>query len=419
MYPLKPPAVYLSEHLAADARAVRRADGMVAALGLGAKARSLADADLPAAIAEHGWQHARGRQGLTAGHFDPSLVFTTWRPGPHPEVEGLLAQCPSGTPRWLLGTLLGIGGRGIHREQPEHHRICRERYQYDTLYGCPHGCRYCPAGSVAALFCNLEEFLDREVAPTAAQFPRQKVFMFNSCASDTLCFEPEYGLSRLMAEFFAGTKDQYYLIHTKSANVGFLREVDHRGRTIVVWSLTSPTVSRQIEPGSATTEERIEAARQAQEAGCTVRFKLKPIIPVKGWRDELRHTIDLLFQKVRPDNIGMCTIAWMDGASMEACLDPELLDPDVLRAVRERAEEMKGVHTGPLPPETRAAIYDFCVDEIQRHDRQVPVFLSTESPEMWSRFAPRLGMKANDYVCACGPQCIPGAQRLQSLWKPA
>ena len=272
---------------------------------------------------------------------------------------------------------------------------------------------------MSVLFTNVEEFLEKVVAPTARDHPAQKVFMFNSGRSDTLCFEPEYGLSRVMAEFFAGTEDQYYLIHTKSANVDHLADLDHRGHTILVWSLTSHTVSRVVEPGSATTEERIEAARRAQEAGYPVRFKLKPIVPVHGWRDEVREMIALLFARVRPDNIGMCTIAWMSAADVEACLDPDILDPEALRIMRNAADEMRGVHTGPLPPALRAEIYSFCVEEIRRHDREVPVFLSTETPEMWRLFAPRLGMSAGDYVCACGPQCVPGLKRLGPLWKPA
>jgi len=79
---------------------------------------------------------------------------------------------------------------------------------------------------------------------------------------------------------------------------------------------------------------------------------------------------------------------------------------------------MRGVHTGPLPHAVRAEIYGFCVDEIRRHDREVPVFLSTETPEMWRQFAPRLGMSAGDYVCACGPQCVPGLHRHGPLWQP-
>ncbi len=128
--------------------------------------------------------------------------------------------------------------------------------------------------------------------------------------------------------------------------------------------------------------------------------------------------IALLLARTRPDNVGLCTIAWMTGEQLEACLGPDILDPEALRAVRDSAEQMWGVHTGPLPPALRAEIYGFCLDEIRRHDRNVRVFLSTETPEMWRLLGPRLGMSAGDFVCACGPQCVPGLGHLAKLWEP-
>lgn len=304
---------------------------------------------------------------------------------------------------------VGTAGRGV----------CRSRYQFDTIYGCPHGCQYCPAGKAAVIFTNIEEFIEKQVIPTAEQNPCQKVFMFNSNLTDTLCFEPEYGLSKLLAEYYATTPDQHYLIHTKSAKVDFLRSLDHQGHTIMLWSMTSETVSRMVEPGSATTEERIEAGRQCQEAGYPVRIKFKPIVPVRNWRAECRRMIEMVFARMRPDNVGLCVLSWMDAETLKASIDVSLLDPAYVRAMEESAESMRGVNTGPFPHRVRAEIYKFFFDEIRKHDRNVPVFLCTESPDMWSKFAPRLGMDPGNYVCGCGPQCVPGAVRLQSVLKPA
>ena len=87
--------------------------------------------------------------------------------------------------------------------------------------------------------------------------------------------------------------------------------------------------------------------------------------------------------------------------------------------MEESKEAMRGVVTGPFPPEVRAEVYSFYLDEIRKHDRDVPVFLCTESPELWREFAPRLGFEPGNYACACGPQSVPGMRRLASLWQPA
>ncbi|MBT3273025.1 MAG: hypothetical protein HN368_07720 [Spirochaetales bacterium] len=276
-----------------------------------------------------------------------------------------------------------------------------------------------PKGKVAVVFVNLEEFVEKQVIPTAERNHWQEVFMYNSNLSDTPCFEPEYGLSKLLAEYYATTPDQHYLIHTKSANIDFLRDLDHRGHTILLWSITSDTVSRIIEPGSATTEERIEAVRMCQDAGYTVRVKFKPIVPVDNWRAECSHMIENLFAHTRPDNVGLCSLAWMDAEELYTLIDGALLDPNYLQAIDESAGSMKGDRAGPFPHHVRAEIYEFFFNEIRKYDADVPVCLCTESAEMWREFAPRLGVGPGNYVCGCGPQSTPGAKRLQKLMQPA
>lgn len=420
MYRLSPPSLHIADRALADPLSAARAERMLAALG-----HSLADAvpfgddDIPELIAQQGWTNARARQGRHDGHLPLSLVFSTLRFDNPPAVAPLLERCPAGTSSWLVASLLGHGGRHTAREDINSTRgICRPRVQFDTIYGCPHGCKYCPGGQVSVVMCNCEEFVQRQVIPAAEQEPWQKVFMFNSSLSDTPCFEPEYGLSKLLVDYFASTKDQHYLIHTKSANTDFLCDLDHRGHTLLLWSVTGATSARFVEPGTATPDERIEAAHRCQQAGYPVRFKLKPIVPVKGWRDEYRYLIDRILTLTRPDSIGLFMLAWMDAAELEANVDVSLLDPAFLAALRESADEMKGVTAGPFPHAARAEVYRFLIEEIRRRDADVPLFLCTETAAMWRDLGPLLGASPGSYVCGCGPQSRPGLTRIEQLLVP-
>lgn len=421
MYALHPPSVHVFERALDEPRSRQRVERMLAALGYDpGSVETVGEGDIPELIRRQGWADARRRQGWLGEHRDPALVFATLRFDGTPDPAPVLAACPQDTSAWLVGNLLGHGGRGLAREKYTSLRgVCRARVQFDTVYGCPHGCAYCAGGKVAVIFTNLEEFIERQVVPSALAEPWQKVFMFNSSLSDTLCWEPEYGLSRQLADYFATTADQHYLIHTKSANVDFLREFDHRGHTILLWSLTGATAARLIEPGTATPDERIEAARRCQEAGYPVRFKLKPIVPVRGWREEYAELIDRLLSATRPDSIGLFMLAWMDAAEVESILDVAVLEPAFLQALRAGGESMKGVTAGPFPHEARAEVYGFLIDQIRRRDRSVPVFLCTETQEMWREFGPKLGVGPSDYYCGCGPQCAPGLTRLEQVLVPA
>lgn len=231
MYQLSPPVICVFEHALEDERSATRIDAMLCAVGCElSSVERVTEADIPDMIARHGWGDARLRQGALGAHTQPALVFTRHRGKDAPEVAPVLEQCPPGTDSRLVGNLLGRGGTQLADDRGGMGLVCRPRVQFDTL-----------------------------------------------------CFEPEYGLSALLAEYYASTRDQHYLIHTKSANVDSLLDLDHRGHTIALWSLTSETASRLVEPGSATMEERVEAARTCQEAGYPIRYKFKPIVPVRGW----------------------------------------------------------------------------------------------------------------------------------------
>ena len=420
MYPLSPQTVFVFERALEDERSAARVMTMLGALGRKLPSvERVADGDIPEMIAARGWQDARLRQGRHAEHTEPALVFGTLRLDGEVDTASVLELCPPGSPAPLVQQLLGGGGANVHHERRDPNRVCRSRVQFDTIYGCPHGCAYCSGGKVAVINTNIEEFVERQVMPLSAANPWQKVFMFNSSLSDTLCFEPEYGMSAILAEYYASTPDQHYLIHSKSANVDWLLDLDHRGRTILLWSVSSATASRRVEPGSATMEERIAAARRCQEAGYPVRFKLKPIVPLANWREECEALVARLFAEITPENIGLCMVAWMPAAELEAIIDPACLDQRFLAAMRDAVEEMAGVLPGPFPHEVRAAIYGFYLEQIRRHDPDVPVFLCTESLAMWREFEDRLGVDAGHYACACGPQSSPGVTQLDCVGAPS
>ena len=421
MYSLSPAKIYILEGALKDDACAARIKRMLSAIGRKfGDAERITDEDIPEVVRSNGWRRAREYQGTLGPHEDPALVFTALRfdNGHKPDCDSLLGKCPAGTSPRLVSSMLGFGGKMVHWSEDDPDQICRSRYQFDTIYGCPHGCIYCEGGMVAVVFVNLEDFLARHVDPIVRENRWQKVFMFNSCLTDTLCFEPEYGLSELLAEYFAGTTDQYYLIHSKSANVDFLREIDHRGHTILLWSLTGDTFGPVLEPGTGTLDERILAAKKCAEAGYTIRFKFKPIVPIRGWRNECRRMIERVFAETRPDNLAMCMLAWMSFEQLKSILDPAILDPDFVRAAEESAGSLKGLMEGPFPHDSRAEVYRFYFEEIRKHDREIPVALCTETPGMWKEFKGLLGVGPRRYVCGCGPQCAPGIKTLTKIALP-
>jgi hypothetical protein len=259
---------------------------------------------------------------------------------------------------------------------------------------------------------NLEELVERLPELLDAN-PWLQLYKYDN-QTDTIAFEPEYGASELMVGFFAQQPNAYLMLYTKSDNVDHLLGLEHCGHTIVSFTISSPTVAEHVEHGTPTTAQRITAAAKVQAAGYTPRVRFSPIVPIEGWREELRTLISDLLGSVTPDVITIDLLGWMDPGCIDEIIDVSLLDPRFLSAMRNLfADGPPGPGYWPrvkhiFPHELRCEVYEFVIDEVQRHNPRVRVSLCNETVGMWDDLGPRLGMEPEDYVCGCGPTSVPG-----------
>ncbi|MBM3477227.1 MAG: hypothetical protein FJX75_28505 [Armatimonadetes bacterium] len=228
---------------------------------------------------------------------------------------------------------------------------------------------------------------------------------------------------RLFAMDFARRDGRYLILFSKSANVDFLLPLEHRGHTIMLWTLTTRSVSRDIEPRTATMEERLEAARRCQEAGYTVRFKFKPIVPLKGWREETTEMLEALFATVQPDNLSMEVVFFGSVAEMDANLGLDNLDPrfvDAAQAAERDADPWDQAAHGPRPFtfEVKREIYEHFLTESHRRSPSTPITLCAETQRMWDALGATIGQQPRHYVCNCGPHCTPGLRKLTAVDGP-
>jgi DNA repair photolyase len=420
MYELAPPAIYAHESVMSDPLYRGRAERVAAACTVGREIVTFRDEDVPALVAEKGLLEGRVPMGTLDRVEDPVLMFNTFRfdSGGRAGTDALARRL--GELKVGARAARPLGGRGAflwtgYNQPGDPHaadKVCRPCWRIHQQQGCVHRCKYCALGGLLVAMVNVEEYC-RHLAELVAAHPWQKTFLLDDDA-DPPCLEPELGVLGPLVEFFGTLEDRYLIIHTKTWNTEWLRGLKHNGNTIIVWSLSGRTQSTEIEPVAGTTEQRIEAARVAQEAGYQIRYKFKPIVPVVGWRRDAAEAVEMALARTRPDVISLCSFMWMDVDEMKSRLAQvaDLLDPEFLRAAEASREEVADTRTRPFPHEMRAKLYEHYLAEIRRHDPRVPVSLSTENFAMWGDFRERLGMTATNYVCGCGPQCVPGIRKL-------
>ncbi len=416
MYKMNPPAVFAHESVMNHAPYRARVERVVAALAEPRQIETYTDDQLAELIHDRRIYERRVGMGTLPKVEDPILLFNTFRFDDEAAARARGQKLKDSGLR-AGNDLLGLGAfhwanYNLEGDPDRACKVCRPCWRIHLHTGCMHRCLYCSLGGLLASMVNVDEYC-RHLTTLIDRHPWQETYLLDDDA-DPPALEPELGCLPELIEFFGTLKGRYLIIHTKTWNTKWLRGLKHNGNTILVWSLSGSTQSRELEPNTGTTEERVEAARIAEEAGYPIRYKFKPIIPVRNWRQEASDAIDLALSKTHPDVISLCCFMWMDVDNMQRLLAPklDLLDPDYLRLAVENRGRSDNHRTLPFPDRVRATIYSHYLAEIRKRNLTIPVSLSTESWQMWNEFAPKMGMTASDYVCGCGPNAVPGARRL-------
>ena len=303
----------------------------------------------------------------------------------------------SGTPVWRQGTGL----------------VCQPAWQLHTIVGCHFRCAYCSLGWSLNVMMNMEDFVGRLDGWTE-QSPVQTLFQYDNF-TDTVCFEPEHGGSKLLIDYFARKPGRALELYVgKSDHVDWMLDFDHRGHTVCCWSVSAASQSRLFEYRSAPMEARIESMRKCQQAGYPVRVRFSPIIPVRNWEAENREMIRLLFSRVQPDVVTFETIRFLTHDAMARCFDLSLLDDEFVAAMRE--VQGQGFAQGcEMPDAWRRRIYRLFFDELDRVGCEAPVAFCREKRELWNYFADdfaRYGQHPDAYICNCGPYSAPATAAL-------
>lgn len=417
MYALTPVRTFALDRIYSNEQCVGRMERILDAIGV--KPRDvcrITDENLPDVVAELStlWPPESVPAGRLRSFMRP-LVFTTMDLNYNRrDLRPILQRCHPGTPAGTVGNIYGHLPTAIdqhpHHLDQKHNCVCWPTYNFGTMSGCPHGCLYCGAGrdgKFITVALNLEEYMERVVKPVIEANPWNQVFRMILTGADLITFEPEYGLHSLFARTLAQYEERWGHFHTGSSNVDWLADLPHRDRLVGVWSVTCQAVARDIEPGTGHAIDRIEAARKCAHMGIPVRFKFKPVIPVRNWRDEYASVIQQMFNRTSPESVGF-GLYWSTYETLTKTISPDLLDPECLEAAKSAQERMRDVRTGPFPHEVRKEIYRFLIREVRRWSPDVLLYVSTETREMWDELKSELGQDPRRYICGCSSVAVPG-----------
>jgi len=428
MYPLRPLQIIAWHEVREDVRCRTRLERMLEALGrpmeevVWATPQNLPDVARALATL---WPPENPPPDVPLGYLRP-LVFTKgWLEDELPAEEEIFADWPEDVSadiaRHIMGRFLPIGEYHPYEKDWAENRVCWPTYDFCTICGCPHGCHYCGTGKYGqyiTLALNLEEYMDIVVPRSIAQRPWQKCFRLIGWGADQITFEPEYGAFALYTQKLA-EYDRYGYFHTASGYVDWIADLAYKERLIGIFSVTGARVAQAFEPGTGNhAYDRFEAGRKLNEMGVPVRYKFKPMIPIRGWREDYAAAIEYMLRVSQPESVGFCVIMWMSLHTLGQFLDLSLLEEEYITAAQAAAAEMEGNVCAPFPHAVRKEIYQFLIQQVRQYDKHLPLYISTESREMWQELAGELGQNPKAFFCGCSPVALPGQKLALSAGCP-
>ena len=131
---------------------------------------------------------------------------------------------------------------------------------------------------------------------------------------DSLALDHITNLTTMLIPFFSAFPRAYLMLLTKSKNVDNLLAIKPNQQTVVSWSLNSQQIVETFEPGTASLDERIEAARLCQQYGYRIRFRIDPGILYPGW--QAGYWADLIQKTLavtKPENITLGMLRFLPG----------------------------------------------------------------------------------------------------------
>lgn len=422
MYPLRPDKIYAHEALRANPDAMERMERFLSTMGNTA-------ADVDWFTPEDAIRVSKEVAAWTPEFDTPDwkmrqpVVFTKIAINGGAEDDPVIKNKPEGETLFSLENILGYLPIFTPHHTPEKDAesgmVCWPSMFLASVHGCSHGCVYCGTGrdgKALIIALNVREYLDKAIRKVIDDNPWQKCFLMMGSA-DIATLEPEYGLYEDYLNLLAEYEDRYGYFHTNGDCVDWVENLTHRERVIGVWSLCSNEAAAVLEPCAPPASSRIDAMAKLCEWGVPVRVKMKPILPIRDWRESYAGCIEELLRKVKPETLGFTSMIWWNYERLEKVLDTDQLDPTFVAAAREAQEEMKDSRHGPFPHEKRAEMYRFLIGEARKYDPKLPLFVSTETARIWDELAPVIGQNPRKFFCGCNPVQGPGPRYVSSTLK--
>ncbi|MEA3287801.1 MAG: hypothetical protein U9Q77_10570 [Candidatus Marinimicrobia bacterium] len=264
---------------------------------------------------------------------------------------------------------------------------CCNYHVINQTTNCPIDCTYCILqfylnNPVTTVYANTEK-LFTEVKDKIATQPQRFFRIGTGELSDSLAFDSSSEFSRDIVNYFADLKNVLLELKTKSNRIENLLELDHKGHTVISWSVNPQVIIDAEEHKAASLKERLEAMRLVQAAGYKIGFHFDPLLYHDDWKRSYPDLIRQLFEVVDPENV-----AWISIGSLR--FPPDMKEKVLEKFPRSKimfAELIRGMD-GKMryPKPLRLEMYRTVYEALRSYGSEdLFIYFCMESAEIWER----------------------------------
>ena len=199
--------------------------------------------------------------------------------------------------------------------------LCCHVHVLRSVHNCPFECSYCflqnylTDGSTKIV--DDAHTLIQEVEQKISKEPWRLFRIGTWELGDSLALEIESGQAAEFVRFFSGLKNAVLELKTKSDCVDSLLSLDHKGKTVVSWSLNTDSVIKTDEHRTAPLKSRLRAMQRVFRAGYLIGLHFDPMIFHAGWEEGYTSLVRQVFETISPDRV-----AWISIGSLR--FNPEM-----------------------------------------------------------------------------------------------
>ena len=212
---------------------------------------------------------------------------------------------------------------------------------------------------------------------------------------DSLALDSLTAYSTILVPFFAEHPWARLTLLTKSAYVDRLLDLEHRGHSILSWSVNPPEVSTIFEENAPSVDERLDAMRRVSERGYPVRAIMMPIIPIDGWQDVYSAFTTRLLKTVPIQRLtlgGICIYR-----SARDLMERKIGTRNVVSEHIDGASPKAADGRARYPRSLRHEVYSLIIQSVRRLRPSLDIALCLEEQTLWES----TGLVGNIRRCNC------------------